>query len=74
MKVRSKVSGLTVTAREFGRTISVGDVIDLDAIIVDTLTWRDALGVHVETAFEPVENGSAAMQFPSVDDGADQRG
>jgi hypothetical protein len=69
MKVRSKVSGLTVQARGFGRTLAEGDVIELDDPIVDDITWRDALGAHVDTDFEPVTD--AADDFaPVEDDGA----
>jgi hypothetical protein len=50
--VRCKVNGLTVTAPEFGKTFVAGERVDLDAIAVNDITWRDALGAHVDTEFE----------------------
>jgi hypothetical protein len=50
--VRCKVNGLTVIAQEFGKTFVAGEWVDLDAIAVNDITWRDALGAHVDTEFE----------------------
>ena len=49
--------GVSVAAGEHGRTFRPGDVIDVDARVAQTspLTWRDALGPHLDTHFAPVE-------------------
>jgi hypothetical protein len=50
--VRCTVPGISVQFAEGGHLFQVGEVLDLEASPIEGVTWREALGSHLE-AFEP---------------------
>jgi len=58
---RCTIPGLSVQLANGGRTFSVGELVDLDALAAPDLTWREALGRYADT-FEPVGDDAPTDQ------------
>ena len=56
--VRCTVPGLRVECADHGHLFAVGDRVDLDAEAAPGLTWREALGAHIDS-FEAVDGLAA---------------
>jgi hypothetical protein len=57
---RCMVPGISVQFADHGHTFAADELVDLDAVAAPGLTWRDALGAHVDhfesvSAAEPQE-------------------
>ena len=61
-RVRCIANGITVVAKEFGRTFVIGDEIDLDDFATVGVTWREALSDHVGAEFVAIDIAPAGAE------------